>query len=162
MCIPSHEEYLVFKLASASDPKRTYKGITMKIVLIIMFFILATVNSHASNNFKYVVKDSYSLEDDGKLSSDTNVAKMSLNKEFVVNRANGQITGSGFTNTMSGQMPVVYDYLSSENGYKAITVYKPHHTVDYLEIREYVEGKEKPFFYKGAWGELVSGLCTYY
>ncbi len=126
-----------------------------------MIFILTAVNSNAASNFKCVVKDSVTLEDNGKLSHDTNNAKHELNQEFVVDYASGRMSGNGFTNTMSGQMPVVYNYLPNENGYKAITIYKPHFTVDYLEIKEYVEGKEKPFFYKGAWGELVSGLCTY-
>lgn len=134
----------------------------MQHVIIFLCTFLFTLNCNASNNFKCVVKDSVTLEKNGKLSAETNVAKSNQNKEFVVNRSTGQITGSGFINTMSGQMPVVYDYLPNENGYKAITVYKPNSTVDYLQINEYVEGNKKPFFYKSAWGSMVSGLCTYY
>ena len=133
----------------------------MKYAIFFLGVLLGTVNSYASNNFKCVAKGSVTLEKDGRLSADTIVAKKRLNKEFVVNRVTGQITW-GFINTMSGQMPTVYDYLPSENSYKAITIYKPNFTVDYLQINEYVEGKEKPFFYKGAWGEMVSGICTYY
>ena len=134
----------------------------MKYVIIFLGTLLSTVNCYASNNFKCVVKGSFTLEKNGKLSAETDVAKSNMNKEFVVNRITGQITGGGFVNTMSGQMPTVLDYLPKENGYKAITIYKPNPTVDYLQINEYVEGKEKPFFYKGAWGSMVSGICTYY
>ena len=133
----------------------------MKYMIILSVLFIAT-NCYAFNNFKCVVKDSVTLEKNGKLSASTNVAKSNMHKEFVVNRITGQITGGGFVNTMSGQMPKVYDYLPKENGYKAITIYNPNLTVDYLQINEYVEGKEKPFFYKGAWGGMVSGICTYY
>jgi hypothetical protein len=138
------------------------KGKLLKILIFLATFLLFTGNCYAFNNFRCIVKESYSLEDDGKLSSKTEVAKVKLNKEFIVNRQTGQITGDGFVNTMSGQMPVVYDYLPMENGYKAITIYKPNHTVDYLQINEFVKEMEKPFFYKGAWGEIITGLCTYY
>ena len=59
-------------------------------------------------------------------------------------------------------MPSVYDYLPTENGYKAVTIYKPNNTVDYLQINQYSENKEKPFFFKGAFGTMVSGICTAY
>ena len=134
----------------------------MKIILTTIFLFFVSSHCLASNNFKCLVKDAVSLESNGLLSREPKVAKSNIGKEFIVNRVTGHITGSGYTNTMSGQQPLVYDYLPSENGYKAITIYKPNHTVDYLQINEYVEGKEKPFFYKGAWGEMVSGVCVYY
>ena len=96
------------------------------------------------------------------MSSETAVARHNLGKEFVVNRKTGEMIGSGFTNTMSGQMPTVYDYLPQENGYKAITVYEPNNTVDFLKIIEYAKGSEKPFLYSGAWGTIASGVCEYY
>ena len=116
----------------------------------------------ASNNFKCAVLDAFTLGDNGKVDHKSNVALNALKKEFTVNRQTGQITGGGFVNTMSGQMPTVYDYLPLENGYKAITIYKPNPTVDYLQINEYVDGPKKSFIYKGAWGTTVTGLCTYY
>ena len=134
----------------------------MKQVIFIIGVLLLAGNSYASNNFKCIVKDSFTLENNGMLSKKTNAAKNKINKEFTVNRQTGQMTGGGFINTMSGQMPIVYNHMPSENGFKAITIYKPNYTVDYLQINEYVKGKEKPFFYKGAWGGMVSGLCTYY
>jgi hypothetical protein len=90
------------------------------------------------------------------------LAKSTLGKEYTVNRQTGQITVGGFVNTMSDQIPQVFDYLSSENGYKAITIYTPNFTVDYLQINEYKESTKKPFVYKGAWGTVITGLCTYY
>ena len=134
----------------------------MKYTIILLGALLIAVNCNASGDFKCIVKESFTLENNGKLSTETSVAKSKINKEFIVNRQTGQMTGSSFINTMSGQMPTVYDYLPSENGYKAITIYKPNNTIDYLQINEYSEGKEKPFLYKGAWGEIVTGVCVTY
>ena len=125
--------------------------------------LLLTFNiSYASGDFKCVVKEAYTLDANGKLSTKADSAKNKINKEFTVNRQTGQMSGGGFVNTMSGQMPSVYNYLPNENGFKAITIYKPNFTVDYLQIDEYVDGKNKPFIYKGAWGTIVTGICTYY
>ena len=56
-------------------------------------------------------------------------------------------------------MPNVYSRLPTENSYTAITIYEPHYTVDLLQINEYVEATDKPFIYKGAFGEVVTGTC---
>ena len=95
----------------------------MKFIIFIMCILITSTNCYAYNNFRCLVKDSVTLELNGKLSHETVVAKYSLGKEFVVNRQTGQITGSGFINTMSGQMPTVYNYLPSENGFQAITIF---------------------------------------
>ena len=127
---------------------------------ILVCFTSISFNTLADNNFKCVVKDAVTLESDGTLDSLSDVAKFKLGKEFVVNRQTGQMTGGGFNNTMSGFKPVVYDYLPSENSYKSITIYEPNYTVDYLEIRVYAKSKRKPFFFKSAWGSVVSGYCN--
>ena len=124
--------------------------------------ILVASNCYAGEDFKCVVTESVELLKNGELSRETNVARSNIGKEFVVNRRTGQMTGGGFTNTMSGQMPKVYNHLPQENGFKALTIYEPDYTIDYLKINEYVDGPEKPFLYIGAWGEIVSGKCTYY
>ena len=59
-------------------------------------------------------------------------------------------------------MPKVYNYLPQENGFKALTIYEPHYTIDYTQINEYTDGPEKPFLYIAVWGGIVSGVCTYY
>lgn len=114
-------------------------------------------------DFKCQVKESMTLSNDGVMEKSSNVAKMNSGKEFTVNRSTGVITGGGFVNNMSGRAPDVLDaYDPSENSYKAITIYKPNYTVDYLEINEYVKGDKKPFIFKAAWGSIVTGVCTYY
>lgn len=134
----------------------------MEKITLILVMVFFSMTASASKNFKCTVLDAVTFGKDGTLSHSTAVAKSKIGEEFTVNRQSGQITGGGLVNTMSGEMPVVYNYLPNENGYKAITIYKPNQTVDYLQINEYLEGRKKPFFYKEAWGTTLSGLCTYY
>ena len=116
----------------------------------------------AADNFQCTVNNAYTLERNGELDSTTPVAKIEVGKVFTVDRETGRMIGSGLTNHMSGQQPKVYDYLPQENSYKAITIYAPNFTVDYLEIRTYEDGKLKPFLYKGAWGSIMTGVCANY
>ncbi len=130
---------------------------------LLVISLLFTCTSVAANDFKCKVLDSVKLIDDGTLSSSNNTAMKELGKEFTANRLTGIMSGSGFVNNMSGIPPTVYNYSKSEgNSYSAITIYKPNYTIDHLAINEWVDGDQKPFFYQGAWGELVSGLCEYY
>ena len=133
--------------------------IEMKKYIVIL---LLAFSGTAFGNFKCIIKDAVHLEGTGLLNHQSHLATMDLGKEFVVNRGTGLITGAGIVNNMSGQMPTVYDYLPQENGYKAVTIYKPNNTVDYLQINLFVEAKEKPFFFKGAWGTMASGTCVIY
>jgi hypothetical protein len=128
---------------------------------LVLFTVLAlSSNSNALNDFKCTIKDSIILDDSGVLDHSSNLATGYIGKEFVVNRQTGIITGASITNTMSGVLPSVFDYLPQENGYKAVTHYKPNNTIDYLQVNQYVARKEKPFFYKGAFGTMVSGTCV--
>ena len=123
--------------------------------------VLLLTAQNAVADFKCQVKDSMTLSDLGVIDRSSDVAKMNQSKEFVVNRSTGIISGGGFINNMSGQLPEVLNvYKPDQNSYKAITVYKPNYTVDYLEIKEYVEGDKKPFIYKAAWGSIVTGVCV--
>lgn len=131
----------------------------MQNFITLAFLLLTTHNALA--DFKCQVKDSMTLSDLGVMERSSDVAKMNQSKEFVVNRSTGIISGGGLMNNMSGQLPEVLDtYNPAQNSYKAITVYKPNNTVDYLEIKEYVEGDKKPFIYKAAWGSIVTGVCV--
>ncbi|OZG71837.1 hypothetical protein BTA51_19645 [Hahella sp. CCB-MM4] len=125
--------------------------------------VLIFISTYVFADFKCQVKESMTLSDTGVMDRTSNVAKINNGKEFTVNRSTGIITGGGFTNNMSGTSPRVLDvYEPSENSYKAITIYEPNYTVDYLEIKEYVKGDKKPFIFKGAWGSIITGVCSYY
>jgi hypothetical protein len=105
-----------------------------------------------------VVKEVYKLDESGKLITEPGFVTPDVGSSFIVNRQSGQITGNKINNTMSGVMPKVYDVLPSKNTFKAVTIYQ--YTIDYIEIKTYKETAEKPFLYKGAFGEVITGLCT--
>ncbi len=126
----------------------------------LIFATLLAISSPALafDDFKCLIKDAFELKDNGILDHQSEMMTTYIGKEFSVDRQTGIITGANLSNTMSGQMPSVQDNLPSENSFRATTVYT--HTVDYLEIRQFVAEKDKPFFYKGAFGVMLSGTCV--
>lgn len=122
--------------------------------------VVASFPSLAFNDFKCTIKDAVHLEDNGTLNHKSDFVEWYFGKEFVVNRITGLITGALLSNTMSGKMPTVLDNLPNEYSFRAITVYT--HQVDYLEIKQFVGAKEKPFFFTSAFGTMVSGTCLKY
>ena len=119
---------------------------------------IVSTSSFAINDFKCTVKEVYKLDESGKLITEAGFVTPDVGSGFIVNRQSGQITGNKITNTMSGVMPKVYDVLPKENTFKTVTIYP--YTIDYLEIQTYKKTSDKPFLYKGAFGEIITGLCT--
>ncbi len=131
----------------------------MRKIITILSLLLTAFPAHAVNDFKCTVKEVYDLKESGLLAPGPGFVTPDVGSEFTVNRQSGQITAKKITNTMSGVMPTVYSFNPKENAYTAITIYKPNYTVDLLQISEYIKKPEKPFIYKGAFGEVVTGLC---
>lgn len=134
--------------------------VNMKQIIGFISLLLLTSSVFAINNFKCTVKAVYKLNVNGVLEQGAGFVTPDLGEKFTVNRQSGQITGKKITNTMSGVMPTVYNLYSNEKSYTAITIYKPNYTIDLLQIKEYVKSPKKPFVYNGAFGEVVTGLCT--
>ena len=128
----------------------------------VLFFslLLAAYPALAVNDFRCTVKEVYKLKESGLLSPGAGFVTPDVGSEFIVNRQSGQITARKIGNTMSGVMPTVYNYLPKENSYTAITIYKPNYTIDLLQIHEYDKTPVKRFIYNGAFGEVVTGICT--
>ena len=129
-------------------------------MIAIISLLLVAFPALAVNDFHCTVKEVYDLKESGLLTPGPGFVTPDVGSEFIVNRQSGQITAKKMTNTMSGVMPKVYSFNPEEYSYTAITIYKPYHKVDLLEIYTYVKMPEKPFIYKGAFGEVVTGLCT--
>ncbi len=127
---------------------------------LIFLFAIASNNTLAVNDFYCTVNEVYKLESTGFLAPSPGFVTPEVGSKFTVNRQSGQITGKKITNTMSGKMPTVYSHSPAENSYSALTIYKPNFTIDLLQINEYVEPQHKPFIYKGAFGEVVTGVCV--
>ena len=127
--------------------------------LLFLTLLSIAFNSYAINDFECTVKGVYKLTESGLLKLGKGFVTPDIGSKFIVNRQSGQITGKKITNTMSGYMPTVYSHLPKENSYSALTIYKPNYTIDLIQIQEHVKSSQKPFLYKGAFGEVVSGLC---
>jgi hypothetical protein len=132
----------------------------MRNMIAVISLLFVAFPAFAVMDFKCTVKEVYDLKESGLLTPGPGFVTPDVGSEFIVNRQSGQITAKKMTNTMSGVMPKVYYFKPEENSYKAITIYKPNYTVDLLEIYTHVKMPEKPFIYKGAFGEVVTGLCT--
>jgi len=128
--------------------------------IIALSLLFTALPTYAINDFKCTVKEVYELKKSGSLTPGPGFVTPDIGSTFTVNRQSGQITAKKITNTMSGVMPKVYVANPKENSYTAITIYKPNYTVDLLQINEYVKAPKKPFIYKGAFGEVVTGLCS--
>ena len=44
--------------------------------------------------------------------------------------------------------------------FAALNIDEPNFTIDLLQIDEYVDSSNKSFIYKGAFGEVVTGICV--
>ena len=127
-------------------------------------FCLTVVSArvYAEGDFVCEIKFSASLESDGLLNENTEKSKYNIDKEFKVIRTTGRITSDSkrLDNLWKDVKPTIYDYLPGENSYKVMTVTKPNNVIIYLEIKEYVKDKHKPFIYKQG-SSISTGLCTY-
>jgi|RhiMetdeSRZDD1v2_1073273.scaffolds.fasta_scaffold1211322_1 hypothetical protein len=109
----------------------------------------------AFSGYKCNIKHSQQLEKDGSLQPSSFA---STYKEFVVDRASGRMLGG----TASGVWKyAVWDRGSDQQSFKAVyTSQGPYLHVQFLEIREFVEGAAKPFVLTD--GMYVhTGLCAH-
>ena len=107
--------------------------------------------------YQCVVKESKQLADDGTLES----WDFYLGTEFVVDRATGRMNG-GLKNHGYFGDPKLIDLGSTEQAFKVITVHDAGFpSVDYLYVKSYAEGYEKPFVFRTN-GDVLSGTCKPY
>jgi hypothetical protein len=111
----------------------------MNRIIILFSSLLTAFPALSVNDFKCTVMEVYDLKESGLLSPGPGFVTPDVGSEFTVNRQSGQITAKKITNTMSGVMPRVFSANPAENSYTAITIYKPHYTIDLLQINEYVK-----------------------
>ena len=124
----------------------------------LVFLTLIVPTSALAGAFECVVKQGVVLNYDGELEQ-KEASKRLVGHTFTVVRESGLIQSSELTNRWYEQGPTVYDYEPDANAYKAISIYKPNPTVDYLTIHTHEDQALVPFMYHGTWGVLVTGLC---
>ena len=130
----------------------------------LLFFVFALTVCSAANAqdaYKCVILDYVQIQDDGTFGEP--VLPPEIGADFVVDRGTGRMSGA-LNNHKSFAEPQVLDMGSSEQAYKAITVYGPLVSVEFLYVEEFAESRQKPFFFVGGLsGQTISsGLCEAY
>ncbi len=126
----------------------------MKLATIPLLFPLA---ASAAGSYECAVVSATSLAANGEMKR-TSFTKAYEGQKFIVNRETGQITSEVISNSNGFGQPEVLDLGSSEQSFKALTVFRPKVAVDYLMIQSFVEGPKKPFLFLSG-GLLMSGKC---
>ena len=118
-------------------------------------FLLAQ-HTFALDGYKCVVKDATQLKDDGTQSEAKDVL-VTIGDEFVVDKVTGRMIGRLSNHSMNRQ-PKVIDFGSDDQAFKALTIFEPYVTVNYLYIEEYAQSFQKPFFFV-EYQRYITGLC---
>lgn len=131
----------------------------MKLIFAFLFIVFTNA-SFAASAYKCIVTNTAALNINGKL-SETEFTKFSKATEFVVDKGTGRISGGTFSNHNANGQPQVLDFGSKEQAFKALTIFKPNITINYLYIEEFAENKEKPFMFIDG-SNVFSGKCIAY
>lgn len=84
--------------------------------------------------YKCKILAAHHLRDSGKLGGDT-IYKSVVGHEIIIDRLSGRAKG-GIGNANANGVPQILDPGSHAQSYKAITVFRPFVSVDYLEVME--------------------------
>ena len=132
----------------------------MKIVSFTICLLLASPFAVAIDNYKCTVGSVYQLSDKGLLIPNKIHMAPNTGDVFMVNGRSGEITGPNISNTSTAGNPQILNKALHENSFKAITIHPISLTIDLLEIHTYEKAQDKKFIFKGAFGEIVTGLCS--
>ncbi|MBT4024844.1 hypothetical protein [Desulfobacula sp.] len=132
-----------------------------KILISIIFTILITTSVYCSDSYKCVVKETYTISEQGIWEQKENKNLNLTGKEFVVNRTTGYISGPlRLKNYTFDVKPKVLHKGSNENSLKVITIDTNGSIVyvQYLYVQSFNTTKEKPFYFvDGNWS--YCGTC---
>jgi hypothetical protein len=132
----------------------------MKPILAAIALLIHASEAHAFSSYKCIVKHGYKLEGDHIAPSD--FGQLSVNQEFVVDRATGRMFGRG-TMSSAGWLGrnEVLDAGSEAQSFKAL--YRspgPAFHVRLLIIREFDRGPIKGFIFIDS-TDVYTGSCTH-
>lgn len=130
----------------------------MRLIALFVLCVGLCSSVSAYDGFKCTVKAVSKLQDDGTHSDDS--VMTSLGEEFVVDRVTGRMVG-GLSNHSIGGQPKVIDPGSADQSFKALTIFGPYVSINYLEVQVYANSYEKPFSFI-EFGSFITGLCEPY
>ena len=128
-------------------------------MILVALMTIAATEAVALESYECNVKEGMSLSEDGSLQKKGGFADIAVGTKFTVDRRTGRVLGKISNHNAYGQ-PKVIDPGSSEQSFKAITIYQPNVTVDLLIIQQFSDSPEKPFIFLFYNTSVLSGTCT--
>jgi hypothetical protein len=130
----------------------------LKRYVFVCLFLLASV-ARGAGAYKCTVKGGSNLTEAGRLDA-TASASAYVGAEFTLDRGTGRMSGA-LTNHGASGKPQVLDPGSTEQAYKAVTLFKPFTSVDLIYVKEFADSPIKPFMF--ITGEnVLTGTCVHY
>jgi hypothetical protein len=122
-------------------------------------FLLGVAPSQAQvpQGYQCTIKTSALVTDDGKLSVNS-FTKIFVGRKFVVDVGSGRMIGDVSNHNAFGD-PILINRGDKENGFKAVTVFKPNPAIDVINVETFADGRLKPFVFTSD-THVMTGLCT--
>jgi hypothetical protein len=139
--------------------RRMVIGLARSISKVLVGMVLVVISGSVLADFRCTVFGVNDLAESGVLvpSKLANVLKSS---KFSVDSGTGRVIGGLVQNHNEHGNPKVLDRGSSEQSFKAITIYEPYPAVDYLQINVYSKSNEKPFLFIDSFAGAITGTCV--
>jgi hypothetical protein len=131
----------------------------VKLLIMIVALALVSTGAWSSGGYKCTIKPVVGITADGVI-QDAEIFQIQVGKEFTIDRSTGRMIGE-LSNYNAKGSPVILDPGSKVQALKVLTVYGPQTYVDYLYLKEFVDSKEKPFYFTTG-AQMYSGLCEHF
>ena len=136
-------------------------GWAMKVVFLLVAISVGTTAYALDDAYKCTVVSAKQLGDTGEIVA-SGSGEIYIGSEFVIDRGSGKMIGPVPKNWGAFGQPQVLDPGSDVDGFKALTIYGPHVTVDLLVVESYAESSKKPFLFIDSNIFIISGVCMDY
>ncbi len=131
----------------------------------ITFILIYSFSVYAADS-RYIcsIKDVLKLNETGTFVTHGWAANY-MNRRFFVAHDTGKIIGTTalkirLSNYDTIYQPQLMEYSDTNKSYKAVTLFNDTGEYSLLQIDEFIDGDEKPFFYHTAIGMILTGTCV--
>ena len=131
----------------------------MKKLILIVSLVLVSSGAWGFGGYKCTIKSAVEVNDEGVI-EDNKLYRLAVGKDFTIDRLTGRMVGELSNHSAYGS-PEILDSGSTVQSFKVLTVRHPRVFVDYLVVKEFVDSKEKPFYFTTD-TSTFTGLCEHY
>jgi hypothetical protein len=129
----------------------------MKMILAAALILLSCSAWSGEYTFQCTVKYTYALSKDGQLLGSVLLDAHYKHEKFVVNRKTGEVIGEKIPMFSNRNHQILWGGRNG-NSFKLIYTSNDRNFAGYLEIFDWSEGEEKPFFLKDS-VTVFTGIC---